>query len=745
MSVSPQWSLDTTAQSGINIARGVLQAATSDNVQPLAIMACERFGNTIAMSIETRRKMEHSVVPTPPPAVLGFLQVTVGFAANDSATYFGRSLAGLNFLGLVCTLVTVMDTFNSGLAVHAMLEESAADKTLLPTEKQVIELLKSIEPRCYKSCFATEVVGWNRLLKQTQTPRNLFAPQKGIVALVDAFRQISRIGETEVTRIVIETSISFAAWTAAFTKWCLGIPPCIAHADGTAGLDQPGSMVLINIIQDQDWRILTFRVTTHSSIGALSELVAGPGSSVSIFGMINLSTYGDLLLNELGLNHGNAKRAMEEAVPYALRQVLQKLEFWSNLFGEADANSKRPNYQTDKVCGQKLSPLPGERTVGMAYALLCSLSAPPDLRSLDPRTLITDLPQVRIHTQNVTSSSKDFLRRLAVLIADTLALSLYSTPNSLLVEHSHALSHTIPHDVGRIPPLSGLPSDIFSVLRSGKTQDIHCEKLLRHALRLTGHKKAHPFQGWLMMSSRGQTVWHTIFETNKYSNNGYLALSWFRGTIWFKKTSYDTCNSGPDYLVLNNGLNPNPTPSVAEEGVTRPVNYYADYRVHWDVALLPHMLEISIGLREKDEQVLLAARDPRMIMHNLANALMLNRCEHPSDTKLTEPDSAARFISPLIREEIDETIGDNAQENERESGRQRGRRRKRRRAPCGLNTINVVAVDGNDEMRFFALANSLEFPSPSPEHRPFVILRNEACLGCCLKLAREVGSKVVIL
>lgn len=79
------------------------------------------------MSIETRRKMEHSVVPTPPPAVLSFLQVTVGFAANDSVARFGRSLAGLHFLGLICSLVSVMDTFNSGLAVHAMLEESAAD------------------------------------------------------------------------------------------------------------------------------------------------------------------------------------------------------------------------------------------------------------------------------------------------------------------------------------------------------------------------------------------------------------------------------------------------------------------------------------------------------------------------------------------------------------------------------------------------------------------------------------------
>ncbi|VBB84388.1 Putative protein of unknown function [Podospora comata] len=500
MSISPQRSLDTTAQSGITIARGVLQAETSDNIQPLAILACERFGNIIAVSIETRRKMEHGVVPIPPPAVLSFLQVTVGFAANDSVARFGRSLAGLHFLGLICSLVSVMDTFNSGLAVHAMLEESAADKTLLPTE---------------------------------------------------------------VTRIVIETSTSFAAWTAAFTKWCLGIPPSIAHADGTVGLDQPGSIVVINIIQKGHARdISTFKVITHSSIGTLSELVAGPGSSPPIFGMVRLSTYGNLLLNKLGLNHGHAKQAMEKAIPYALRQVLQKLEFWNSPLDYPRSNLKHPNYQIDKVRGQKLSPLPGERTVGMACALLFSATAPPDLRSLDPRNLYYRLPQARVHTQNVTSQSKEFLRKLAILFANILAL--------------------------------------------------------------------------------------------------------------------------------------------------------------------------------------LVTRDPGRIQHNLANALILNRCEHPPDTKLTEPDPAVRFISPLIDSEIAKTTGDHGQGTELEGGRQRGRCRERRHAR-GLNVVDVVAGDGNDEMRSFALSDPLVPTDLSFEFQSLVILRKEACLGCCLKLAREVGSKVVIL
>ncbi|KAK4176965.1 hypothetical protein QBC36DRAFT_328093 [Triangularia setosa] len=156
--VTAQWNLDNAAQSGIDIARGALQAATSDNVQALAILSCERFGNTIAMSIDARRKIEHSEVPTPLPSVLGFLQVTIGYSTNDSTTYLGRSIAGLQFLGLACALLQAMDSFNSGLTVHAMLEESAADKTLAPTEKQIVDLVRSIEPRCSRSGLGDEVV-----------------------------------------------------------------------------------------------------------------------------------------------------------------------------------------------------------------------------------------------------------------------------------------------------------------------------------------------------------------------------------------------------------------------------------------------------------------------------------------------------------------------------------------------------------------------------------------------------------
>lgn len=137
MALQAQWSLDATSNSVFSISRGLLQAATSDNVQPLAILACVKFGGTIAMCQETCRKIEGSVLPTPPPAFVHFIQGTVGYSRDDCATHLGKSMAGVQFLGLAAALVTTMGEFEAANALLLMMRGSAADKTLLPTTKQL--------------------------------------------------------------------------------------------------------------------------------------------------------------------------------------------------------------------------------------------------------------------------------------------------------------------------------------------------------------------------------------------------------------------------------------------------------------------------------------------------------------------------------------------------------------------------------------------------------------------------------
>lgn len=215
MALQAQWGLEKTADSAISISRGILQAATSDNVQPLAILACERFGNTLAMCPETCRKVEKTVLPTPPHAVLKFLQGTVGYSPNDCASYFGTSQAGLQFLSFATALLQTMDTLESAKRIHHLLLDSASDKALVPTLLQVEDLMESLEPRCRLSRFVDQVFGWHRLLCSLVKAYDelgliyhaVEAPTPHVLkCIVDALREPCRVGDSGAVRVTFFTS-----------------------------------------------------------------------------------------------------------------------------------------------------------------------------------------------------------------------------------------------------------------------------------------------------------------------------------------------------------------------------------------------------------------------------------------------------------------------------------------------------------------------------------------------------------
>jgi hypothetical protein len=163
--VAAQWSLDSTSASALTIGRGLLAASTSDNVQPIALLACESFGSTLAICPETIAKVERVIVPSPPPAVLQFLQVQVGFFKDDSASYFGRSAAGVRFLGLAAALVTISPLESGTNALDLMLRKNKTDLTLLPTLRQLYSLLDAMRGRCYRGDFAHSLIGWHMMLQ----------------------------------------------------------------------------------------------------------------------------------------------------------------------------------------------------------------------------------------------------------------------------------------------------------------------------------------------------------------------------------------------------------------------------------------------------------------------------------------------------------------------------------------------------------------------------------------------------
>lgn len=93
-------------------------------------------------------RVEHSVAVTLEPSVVAFLLVPVGFVENDCASHLSKSLAGLQFLGLVAALATTMPSHRSARTVWLLLNASAAEKIGLPAEKKVRKLMLSLGARC---------------------------------------------------------------------------------------------------------------------------------------------------------------------------------------------------------------------------------------------------------------------------------------------------------------------------------------------------------------------------------------------------------------------------------------------------------------------------------------------------------------------------------------------------------------------------------------------------------------------
>jgi hypothetical protein len=747
LQVQAEWSLNASADSVLQVARGVMRAATSDNVQPLAILACEQFGNTIAMSPETCRKIEKVVLPSPPSAPVQFLRAAVGYSANDTATQLGRSLAGVQFLAIAAPLVTTLGPFEGGKALEVMLRQSAADKTLLPTVRQLKELLACLEPRCHLSGFADSVVGWHCLICDSAETKEadqwkylkevVFAPTADALAkVVDAFRQLSRIGEASVVKVTIR-SMALSAWLAAFTKWCLGVPPSVYLSDGTPVIEQTGSMVDIIAFMSSNDGSKSFEVTIHHSLGNLVDLAVEGQSGTGWTGMVSIGSYGKLLLQEYGMNSGLAKQAVHQALPFAISQVLSTLRFSKNLpfdmtiselheWRRRYADIIAPPPYDSRFSSLALSPFPGEAVARRIIASLLNVKQD-DLPFLDlgagPRDPIrvADLSVVMMHTNTLreectcikcdpmssgpkfkSCKADMFFHHLAFLVADTLALSLFLFPESLLVQVPHPRSQVqgfrkVIHTV-----LFDAQHETFPVQHSSFWED-----LLDWTLDMVGHDTTDvPKGSWVLSSRKGQVIYPQIFETFQVEKVGYMSLCWLQGQLRYYGQEYPRAVTT---LSTNGGADPI-THSTSPAPVLSPRNLLPNHKVVWRVEVKDGFLAVCMSIDASDGTRSHMTCSPRSIWENLAGALILESCEHDSDKPLSAADDFCRFtgpFSPMFRKE------------------------------SGGYGLGVVAVDGADDLRLLALA--------AVEDRMPCVIRKGACLQCCIDICKTLIYPMLIL
>ncbi|KAL3418847.1 hypothetical protein PVAG01_09068 [Phlyctema vagabunda] len=644
-------------------------AATSDDVQPLAILACENFGNTIAMSRQTCDRIQNRVLPTPQPSVIHFLRTVVGYTQKDCATQLGTTQAGVQFLGLAAALISTVGLFRSAEGIWLMVEASASDKRLLPTSRQVKGLLASLESRCVFAGFVDEVLAWQTRIRDWQfgqgelpemVERSSFYPTSdGLEKLVDAFRQLCRIGETAVTKVSIRTT---------------------------------GSAVVITIMT-----------------GEMDDVPPG-GIRGPWAGLSQIDKYGKWLLQHYDLDLDLARRATMEIFPSAIHQVLVGLQFSRHKHFDhtvsldqwpfVEAQSQRPQID-EKMRGFGLSPFLGLAAVTQMLNMLTG----GELVKLCPLDrgglLVGDLPTIKLHLDEMARlcgctdcagaqgnmfkrcDRKGFFRKLSIFIADTLALSLFHCPDDLRI-HIPISCH--------LESKNQFRDAIESIITTGANQHCDFTSLLNWAMALVGQDVSKDVKSlnWIMSSGSGQVVWPTIYDTNIIEKQGFLSLSWLRGDLRYKDQEYKL-------------------PGLVQE----PCNVFPDLRVAWRLRIGDGVLNASLGLEGMKGRYDFAIVSPVLLFANLATALMVD-CQHETSAPLEAADRFSSYTGPL------NPTQPAALSRER-----------------NVMNIGVVAVDGAEDLRLFALACG--------DHIAPVVIRKAACLRCCLDICRRTNFPVLVL
>ncbi len=702
-------------------------ASTSDNVQPLALMVCERFGGTLAMTNETTNKVQHVLLPFE-PAPISFIKATVGFSRKDCATQLGKSAAGLRFLGLAAALVTSLGAFEGAKALELMLKSTTNDATFLPTTRHLKEVLGSLEARSQRCGFSELFATWQMLLREAalphlfpdpdEVPRNppflRTAPSvEAIAGLVDVFRQVARMGPATVTGATIKAG-SAAPWVLAFVQWCVE-PPSVFLAD-RAVVERPESRIRVVLSNDINQPV---EITIHHQVKELTPLLLGPATFfTAATGMVAVELYRAWLLPELGFGDGSL-RLLPESLQYAIPQVLRKLKGgWFARLGQYVHPGRWPGRSNkwgaaDPYCP---SPLPDIRSIAATCTAFLAFKDPIEFTMPDDIIPIAELPLVARHLASLEQNcqcehcfpdldedsipewctKERFFRSLSFIIMDIFALSLFDSPSTLLLRLSVDRENGI-----------GMEICISELIGIGSCQDFDNLNIITWARNMVGHVLEEQSRV-IISSSKGQVIYPRVFDARHLENHGYLKLCCLPGVLRYQGETYDIVS----YPVLGiERLKNQPDPVTVREPVSRPLNICRDFGSSWSISVRDNgELWAALLLHSKLDGSRWIEKDPLLLLENMANTLLVDGCPHDPRAELERADRFASYSCPWEDHPT---------------------------PPPGTSSqVSVVAVDGADDLRCIALACTGWVSA---------VLGRNSCLSCCLNVCRDNDIHVLIL
>ncbi|KAI1348350.1 hypothetical protein F5Y01DRAFT_214171 [Xylaria sp. FL0043] len=748
--VQAQWSLNQTSDSVYGIARGVLQAATSDNVQPLALMACEQFGNTLAISRETRLRIERTVLPTPEPVTLRFLKVKIGFMKHDCAVQLGSNQAGLRFLALASALISSISEWKCADALLLMLENTTSDKRLLPTTRHLADLMSSLESRCSLSGFADVVFGYNSIIVGASTAKGYLdyrhahhVPEpEGLAALVDACRQLQRIGNDEISSILVEAR-DCAAWVAAFAKWSLELQPSIQFTDGTSIIRQPGSRLTIIVIAERDKLENDITITKRSKLDSIHDLIVQSASQSATRYRVSFNTYKSLLEDRFG-DRKSAKDAVIAALPLAIKLIYGMICSAHSL-----NHTKRLDGNTHQFTVTLANPFPSLEIVQKAICTIFNLGQDFPFYSLASVDSFRQLPEVEHYLHLITEYSdtddnntddsdtddsdtddngagrprrldegfwkainakndppdmssriKTFINKVSITCCSVLFLSLFDDIQNL---------HFIPNDFHNFLVGSVFDREIRQLLLFGNGH-IDTKRMGGEIQRLLSTLVGSDASTFVF-SAGSNVFWHSILDNMASPSHEASRISYCRGRLMYKGQVYDRLwhrYPGP-------GATANDPRSLAGPVASATQNLWASVKTQWQVTVREGMLRGCLALIDRRDSKI--EYDYSILITTIDSLpVVLVNCEHPTDRRTENLSSTLKFTYP-IPERLT-SPGESDQE------------------------LRIYAVGGVGELQMFCLGFIAHDARGS---KVTAVMRQRACLACCIKACEEMQIYDLIL
>lgn len=547
-----QWSLDKSAGSLLSLGRGFVEAATSDNVQLLALLTCESYGATLPVAPITRLKIE-KLARRNDSQPLSFIKAQIGWRAGDAADVLSRADGGIRFLCLAALLCCQGGhLIEPAQTLDRMLRRNVSKDQRLPTIMQLHDLLCAIRPKLLHSGFTQSVIGWIYTLIPTRSGRLasfdegelpwLRYPAPGAFAfesLVEALQRCCRLGETGYI-VIIHSQLRWIPWTMAVVDWLTGLTPAVRLLKAETPFTSEESVVAI----EESSVTHCYQVSIYTRINSVRQLISSEAQSGSdsllrthVVGTLDIQTWMEVYFDELNIELALASKVLFHAVNILPEAVLFSTEIYRKLsqFNETDLTDSLPcAFPDNNIRQQVLNHMLKNQVVEPIPELSHVLQ---EVRDQCSQTCIC-APNGRFDRRQPVC----FKKRMGTVIADVLALLLFHPPKTadqfpcLTCPYGSGINPDLYGDGDgcKMKPWTSLIVEEWWQVMTKKSHYIRSrsEDIFLHIAMLTNRwNDLDKPLGLLLTATDGQIIYPMVLDARRPIRNGYLFLVYRRGRL----------------------------------------------------------------------------------------------------------------------------------------------------------------------------------------------------------------------